>query len=150
MLGRMIKTTTRTTRWAILFWLWFMYVILILIHSVVTLIIGPNTTASSKLLRTLAMASASVAIYLISLEVGFVVIAVLSMVLLKCTSLKSITLKLILTILRSLTSKLSVTTLTIKRSAALTLSWGIIIIIVITIVRAIICVVQQQDGLPFL
>ena len=104
-------------------------------------------TTSSKLLRTLAMALASVAICLISLKVGFEVVAVLSMVLLKCASLKSIILKLTLTILRSLasvslceTSKFLVTTLTIKRSGALTLTWGSIIIIVIIIVRAIICI----------
>ena len=104
-------------------------------------------TASSKFLRTPAMASASVAICLISLKIGFAASAVLSMVLLKCASLKSIILKLALIILRSLafvslceTSKLSVTALTIKRSVALILTWGSIIIIVIIIVRAIICV----------
>ena len=106
-----------------------MYVVLILIHSIATLIIGPTMTASSQLLRTLAMASASVAICLIFLKVGFAVVAVLSMVLMKCASLKSIILKLMLTILRSLasvllceTSKLLVTTFAIKRSAALTLT----------------------------
>ena len=104
-------------------------------------------SASSKLLGTPATSLASVAICLISLKVGFVVVAVLSMVLLKCASLKLIILKLMLTILRSLasvslceTSKLSVTTLTIKGSAASTLAWGCIIIIMIIIVRAIICI----------
>ena len=93
------------------------------------------------------MALASVAICLISLKIGFTVIAILSTVLLGCASLISIILKLTLTILRSLasvllceTSKLSVTALTIKRSVALTLTWGSIIIIVIIIVRALICI----------
>ena len=104
-------------------------------------------TTSSKLLRTLATASASIAICLISLKIGFAIIAVLSTVLLKCASLKSIILKLTLIILRSLafvslfeTSVLSITTLTMKRSVALIVSWGSVIIIVIIIVRAIICV----------
>ena len=104
-------------------------------------------TASSKLLWTLAMALASVAICLISLKIGFAAGAVLSMVLLKCASLKSIILNLTLIILRSLTSvllcktsKLSVTALTIKGPVASTLTWGSIIIIVIIIVRAIICI----------
>ena len=104
-------------------------------------------TASSKLLRTPATASASVVICLISLKVGFAIVAVLSMVLLKCTSLKSIVLKLMLTILRSLasvplceTSKLLVPALTIKGSVASTLTYGSVIIIVIIIVRAIICI----------
>ena len=100
---------------------------------------------SSKLLRIPAMASTSVVIYLTSLKMGFVVVAILSMVLLICTSLKSIVLKLTLIILRSLasvslceTSKLSITGLTIKRSVATILTWGSIIIIVLVIVRAII------------
>ena len=102
-----------------------MHVILILVCSIAILIVGPTTTTSSKMLRTMATALASVAICLISLKMGFVVIAVLSMVLLRCASLISIILKLTLTILRSLasislceTSKLSVTTLTSKRSAS--------------------------------
>ena len=109
-----------------------------LIQSIATLIIGPTTTTSSKLLRTLAKALTSVAICLISLKIGFAAGAVLSTVLLKCASLKSIILKLTLIILRSLasvslceTSKLSVTALTIKRSAASILTWGSIVIIVI-------------------
>ena len=121
--------------WAILFCLWAMHVILILICSTATLIIGSAMTASSKLLRTPATASTSVAICLISLKVGFAIIAILSTVLLKCASLKSIILELTLTILRSLvsvslceTSKLSVPTLTIKGSAASTLTCGSIII----------------------
>ena len=99
--------------------------------------------ASSELLRSLAMASASIAIYLISLEIRFAIIAILCTVLLRCASLIVITLKLALTILRSLASvllcepsKLSVTTLTITRSVALTLAWGIVIVII----RVLICV----------
>ena len=65
-----------------------MHVVLILIRSIATLIIGPTMTTSSKLLRTLATASTSVAICLISLKIGFAAGAVLSTVLLKCTSLK--------------------------------------------------------------
>ena len=53
------------------------------------------------------MASASVAICLISLKVGFVIVAILSMVLLKCASLKLIVLKLTLIILRSLAKRLA-------------------------------------------
>ena len=104
-------------------------------------------TASSKLLRTPATASASVAICMISLKVGFAIVAILSTVLLECASLKSIILKLTLTILRSLasvllceTSKLLAPTLTIKGSVALTLTYGSVSIIVIIIVRAIICI----------
>ena len=104
-------------------------------------------TMSSNLLRTLATALSSVVICLISLKIGFAVSAVLSMVLLICTSLKLIVLKLTLIVLRSLASaylceasKLSVTALTIERSAATILTWGSIIIIVVIIVRAIISV----------
>ena len=102
-------------------------------------------TVSSKLLRTLATALTSLAICLISLKIGFAAGAVLSMVLLKCASLKSIILKLTLIILSSLasvslceTSRLSVTALTIERSVATILTWGSVIVIVIIIVRAII------------
>ena len=111
--------------------------------------VTPYTTmaTSSKLLRTLAMASTSVVICLTSLKIGFAVVAILNTVLLICASLKLIVLKLMLIILRSLasvslceTSKLSITALTIKRSAATILTWDSIIIIVIVIVRAIICV----------
>ena len=124
-----------------------MHLILILVHSITTLIVGPTTTTSSKMLRTMAATSASIAICLISLEIGFAVIAVLSMVLLGCASLISPILKLTLTILRYLasvllceTSKLSVTALTSKRSMALTLTWGIVIIFMIIVVRALICI----------
>ena len=92
---------------------------------------------SSELLRSTAPALASIAICLIFLEIGFAIIAVLSKVLLRCTSLIAVTLKLALTIVRSMASvslygpsKLSVTTLTIIRSVASTLTWGIVIIII--------------------
>ena len=124
-----------------------MCVTLILIHSIATLIIGSAMTVSSELLRTPATASASVAICLISMTVGFVIVAILSTVLFKCASLKLIVLKLMLTILRSLasvslceTSKLSVPALTIKGSVASTLICGSVSIIVVIIVRAIICI----------
>ena len=104
-------------------------------------------TASSGLLRTPATALSSVVICLTSLKIGFAVGAVLSTVLLICASLKLIVLKLMLIILRSLASaslceasKLSVTALTIERSAATILTWGSIIIIVVIIVRAIISI----------
>ena len=92
-------------------------------------------TASSEMLRSMAMASASISVALIPLKIGLMSIAVLSTILLWCASLKAIILKLMLTILGSLTSiswckpsKLSVSTLTIIRSVALT--WGIVIVIV--------------------
>ena len=105
-------------------------------------------TASSDVLRTQVMASSSVVICLISLKIGFAVSAVLSMIQLICTSLKSIVLKLALIVLRSLASaslceasKLSISALTVERSAATILTWGSIIIIVVIIVRAIISIV---------
>ena len=61
-----------------MFWLWVMCVILILIHSIAILIIGPSTAMSSELLRSMATASASIAICLISLKIGFAIIAILS------------------------------------------------------------------------
>ena len=104
-------------------------------------------TTSSNLLRTPATASSSVVIGLISLKIGFAVGAILSTVLLICASLELIVLKLMLIILRSLApaslceaSKLPVTTLTIKRSAASILAWSHVIMIVIIIIRAIISV----------
>ena len=99
--------------------------------------------ASSELLRSTAPALASIVICLISLEIGFASIAILSTVLLRCASLIAITLKLTLTILGSLasvslyeSSELSVATLTIIRSTASTQTWGIVIIII----RVFICV----------
>ena len=100
-------------------------------------------TASSELLSSMATASASIHITMIPLEIGFTTVAVLSTILLWCTSLIVIILKLTLTILRSLASillcepsKLLVSALTIIRSAALTLTWGIVIVIV----RVFICI----------
>ena len=143
----MIETTTQATGWAILFYLLIMCIILILVSTIVTLVIGPTTTTSSDLLRTPAMAPSSVVICLISLKIEFAVSAVLSTVLLICASPKLIVLKLTLIVLRSLASaslceasQLSVTTLTIERSAAMIWTWGSIIIIVVINVRAIISI----------
>ena len=112
-------------------------------HSIVTLIVGPTMTASSEMLRSTAMASASISVNMIPLKIGLTSIAVLSTILLWCASLIVIILKLMLTILRSLASislckplKLSVSALTIIRSAGSTLAWGIVIVIV----RVFICV----------
>ena len=120
-----------------------MCVILILIHSIVILIVGPTMTTSSELLRSMATASASICISMILLEIGLMTIAVLSTILLWCTSLIAIILKLTLTILRSLTSislyepsKLSVSAWTIIRSVASTLTWGVVVVIV----RVFICI----------
>ena len=125
-----------------------MCIILILVSAIITLVIGPTMIASSDVLRTSATASSSVIICLISLKIGFVVSVILSTILLICTSLELIVLKLVLIVLRSLTSaslceaiKLLITALTIKRSAATVLTWGSIIIIVVIIVRAIISIV---------
>ena len=119
--------------------------ILILVITIVTLVIGPTMTVSSNMLRTPATASSSVLVCLISLKIGFVVGAVLIMIILICTSQKPLVLKLTLIILRSLASaslcdafKLLITALTIKRSVALILTWGSVIIIVVIIIRTII------------
>ena len=148
MLRGMIVTTTQATGRAILFNLLIMCIILILVSAIIALIIGPTTTASSDMLRTLASAPSSVVICLISLKIGFAVSTILSTILLICTSLKSIVLKLVLIVLRSLASaslceasKLLITTLTIERSAATIWIWGSIIIIVVIIVRALISIV---------
>ena len=120
-----------------------MCVILILVCSIVILIVSPTTTASSELLRSTATASASISIGMIPLEIGFTTISVLRMILLWCTSLIAIILKLTLTILRSLASlslhepsKLSISALTIIRSVGSTLTWGIVIVII----RVFICI----------
>ena len=126
MLGGMIESSTQTTWWAILFRLLVMCVILILIGASIILEIVPATGASSKLLRTPAPALASVCAYLIPLEILFTCATILCTILLQCASLIAVTLKLTLTILRSLSSiswykssKWSVSALTIIRSAAL-------------------------------
>ena len=128
MLGGMIESSTQTTWWTILFRLLVMCVILILIGASIILEIVPAMGASSKLLRTPAPASASVCIYLVPLEIWFTCATILCTILLWCTSVIVVILKLTLTILRSLSSiswykssKWSVSTLTIIRSAALTL-----------------------------
>ena len=144
----MIVTTVQATERAILFNLLIMCIILILVSAIIALIIGPTMTMSSDVLRTPALALSSVVICLISLKIGFVVSAILSMILLICTLLKSIVLKLVLIVLRSLASaslceasKLSIAALTIERSVATIWIWGSIIIIVVIIVRAIISIV---------
>ena len=136
-LGGMVKSSTQTTWWAILFRLLVMCVILILICSSVILEVLPAVATSSKWLRSSALALASICIHLIPLKIRLACTAILCMILLRCASLIAIILKLMLTILRSLSSvswykpsKLSVSTLTIIRSAASTLTWGIVVIIV--------------------
>ena len=100
-------------------------------------------TVSSVMLRTMAMALASISIALIPMKVGLTSVAILSTILLWCASLIAIILKLMLTILRSLTSiswckplKLLISTLAIIRSVASTLTWGIVIVII----RVFVCV----------
>ena len=128
MLGGMIESSTQTTWWTILFRLLVMCVILILIGASIILEIIPATGASSKLLRTPALVSASVCIYLVPLEIRFMCATILCTILLQCASVIAVILKLTLTILRSFSSvswykssKWSVSTLTIIRSAASTL-----------------------------
>ena len=82
-------------------------------------------------------------LHMIPLKIGLTNVAILSTILLWCTSLIAKILKLMLTILRSLASiswckplELSVSALTIIRSAALTLTWGIVIVII----RVFVCV----------
>ena len=133
----MVKSSTQTTWWAILFQLLVVCVILILICSSIILEVLPATAASSKLLRTSTPASASICIHLIPLKIQLACATILCMILLRCASLIAVILKLTLNILRSLSSvswykssKLSVSALTIIRLTASTLTWGIMIIIV--------------------
>ena len=130
MLGGMIKSSTQTTWWAILFQLLVVCVVLILISASAILEVLPATGTSSELLRTPtpALASASVCIYLVPLEIWLTCATILCTILLRCASLIAVILKLTLTILRSLSSiswykssKLSVSTLTSIRSVASTL-----------------------------
>ena len=128
MLGGMIESSTQTTWWTILFQLLVVCVILILIGASVILEIVPVTGVSSKLLRTPTPASASVCVYLVPLKIRFTCATILCTILLWCTSVIAVILKLMLTILRSLSSvswykssKCSVSTLTIIRSVASTL-----------------------------
>ena len=128
MLGGVIESSTQATWWAILFRLLVMCVILILIGASIILEILPATGTSSKLLRTPAPASPSVCIYLVPLEIRFTCTTILCTILLQCASLIAVIQKLILTILRSLSSiswykssKWSVSALSIIRSVASTL-----------------------------
>ena len=96
---------------------------------------------SSKLLRSSALASASICIHLIPLKIWLMCATILCTILLRSASLIVVSLELMLTILRSLTSvswykpsKLSVSALTSIRSAASTLTWGIVVIIVRTFI----------------
>ena len=111
--------------------------------SSIVLEIGPTAAASSKMLRSSAPALASISIHLVPLKIWLTCATILCMILLWCASLIAIILKLTLTILRSLASvlwykpsKLSVSTLTIRRSAASTLTWGIVVVIVRIFVRS--------------
>ena len=137
MLGGMVKSSTQTAWRATLFRLLVMCVILILIWSSIGLEVWSATAASSKLLRSSAPASASISIHLVPLKIWLTCTTILCTILLWCASLIVIILKLMLTILRSLTSvlwykpsKLLVSALTIIRSAVSTLTWGIVVIIV--------------------
>ena len=128
MLGGMIKSSTQTTWWAILFRLLVVCVVLILISASIILEVLPAMGTSSELLRTPTPALASVCIQLVPLEIRLTCATILCTILLWCASLIAIVLKLMLTILRSLSSiswykssKLSVSALTSIRSAALTL-----------------------------
>ena len=141
MLGGVVKSSTQTACWAILFRLLVMCVILILICSSIILGVRPAMAVSSKLLRSSAPASASICIHLIPLKIWLTCTTILCMILLWCASLIAISLELMLTILRSLTSilwskpsKLLVSALTIIRSVALTLTWDIVVIIVRTFI----------------
>ena len=133
----MVKSSAQTAWRAILFQLLVMCVILLLICPSVVLEIGPTTAASSKMLRSSALALASVSIHLVPLKIWLTCATILCTILLRCASLIVIILKLMLTILRSLTSiswykpsKLLVSALTIIRSAASTLTWVIVVVIV--------------------
>ena len=130
MLGGMIESSTQTTWWAILFRLLVMCVVLILICASIILEILPAVGSSSEMLRTLTLtpASASVCVCLVPLKIWFTCATIMCTILLWCASLIAVVLKLTLTILRSLSSiswykssKWSVSTLTIIRSAASTL-----------------------------
>ena len=128
MFGGMIESSTQTTWWAILFQLLVMCLVLILIGASVILEILSAVGSSSEMLRTLTPASASVCVYLVPLKIWFTCATILCTILLRCASLIAVILKLTLTILRSLSSiswykssKWSVSTLTIIRSASSTL-----------------------------
>ena len=105
-LGGMVKSSTQTTWWAVLFQLLVMCVILILICSSIILEVLPAVAASSKLLRSSTLASASICIHLIPLKIRLACTTILCTISLQCASLIVIILKLMLTILRSLSSVL--------------------------------------------
>ena len=114
-----------------------MCVVLILVCSSVVLEIGPTAAVSSKMLRSSALASAFISIHLVPLKKWLTCTTILCMILLQWVSLIAIILKLMLTILRSLASvlwnkpsKLLVSALTIIKSVASTLTWGIVVVIV--------------------
>ena len=114
-----------------------MCVVLILISASIILETLPAVGASSELLRTLTPASALICIELVPLEIQLTCTTILCMILLWCAPLIAVILKMTLTILKSLSSiswykssKLSGFALTIIRSAASTLTWGIVVIIV--------------------
>ena len=128
MLGGMIESSTQTTWWAILFQLLVMCIVLILIGASIILEVLPATGSSSEMLRTPTPASASECVCLVPLKIWFTCATILCAILLWCASLIVVILKLMLTILRSLSSiswykssKWSVSALTIIRSAASTL-----------------------------
>ena len=104
MLGGMIESSTQTTWCAILFRLLVMCVVLILIGASVILEILPATGSSSEMLRTPTLASASVCVYLVPLKIRFTCTTILCTIWLRCASLIAVILKLMLTILRSLSS----------------------------------------------
>ena len=125
MLGGMVKSSTQTAWRAILFRLLVMCVILIPICPSVVLEIGPTAATSSEMLRS----SASISIDLVPLKIWLTCATILCTILLWCASLIVVILKLMLTILRSLTSvswykpsKLLVSAFTIIRSVASTLT----------------------------
>ena len=127
-LGGMVKSSTQTTWWVILFRLLVVCVVLILISASIILKTLPATGTSSELLRTLTPASALVCVQLVPLEIQLTCATILCTILLWCTSLIAVILKLTLTILRSLSSilwykssKLSVSAQTSIRSVASTL-----------------------------
>ena len=93
-LGEMVKSSTQTTWWAILFRLLVWCVILILICASVILEVLPTMATSSELLRTPALASASVCIHLVPLKIRFMCATILCTILLWCTSLIVVILKL--------------------------------------------------------
>ena len=103
-LGGIIKSSTQTTWWAILFRLLVMCVILILICASIILEVLPAVATSSELLRIPTPASASVCIQLVPLKIQFMCTTILCTILLWCASLIAVILKLMLTILRSLSS----------------------------------------------